>query len=127
MSKKIDSACDCCFIHEEKKNKAVEVLKSINIFQDLSNFFKNFGDETRLKILTVLDRVESMCVCDIAVALDMTKSAISHQLKYLKDFNLIRSKKEGKIVFYSLADGHVKDIIEKGLEHLMEADNETRI
>ena len=61
-----------------------------------------------------------MCVCDIAVALSMTKSAISHQLKYLKDYNLIKSEKVGKIVFYSLADSHVKDIIERGIEHLRE-------
>ena len=120
MAKKIENSCDCKCIHEDKKNRAVEVLKEINIFDKLSNFFKNFGDETRLKILAILDDVESMCVCDIAVALGMTKSAISHQLKYLKDYNLIKSDKVGKIVFYSLADSHVKDIIERGIEHLRE-------
>ena len=120
MAKKIDNVCDCNCIHEDKKNRAVEILREINIFDKLSNFFKNFGDETRLKILTVLDGVEIMCVCDIAVALGMTKSAISHQLKYLKDYNLIKSERIGKIVFYSLADAHVKDIIERGIEHLRE-------
>ena len=120
MSKKNENTCDCKCIHLDRLEKAKSVLLNIGIFDKLSEFFKNFGDETRLKILTVLDGAESMCVCDIAVALNMTKSAISHQLKYLKDFNLVRSERIGKIVFYSLADSHVKDIIERGIEHLQE-------
>ena len=112
--------CDCNCIHEEKKNIALERLNQIHSFNIMSQFFKNFADVTRLKILTVLDAAEEMCVCDISVALDMTKSAISHQLKYLKDCCLIKSKKVGKEVFYTLADEHVKDILEKGFEHLDE-------
>lgn len=112
--------CDCKPIYEDKKNLAVEALKRTEIFMELENFFKVFSDSTRLKILTVLDSVDSMCVCDIAVALNMTKSAISHQLKYLKESSLIKSQKAGKEVFYSLADDHVKDILEKGIEHLKE-------
>lgn len=110
--------CDCNCIHEEKKNMAVEGLHKVKVFGEMSQFFKNFSDITRLKIMTALDATEEMCVCDIAVALDMTKSAISHQLKYLKDCKLIKSRKLGKEVFYSLADDHVKDILEKGIEHL---------
>lgn len=110
--------CDCNCIHEEKKNMAVEGLHKVKVFGEMSQFFKNFSDITRLKIMTALDSAEEMCVCDIAVALDMTKSAISHQLKYLKDCKLIKSRKLGKEVFYSLADDHVKDILEKGIEHL---------
>jgi ArsR family transcriptional regulator len=86
---------------------------------DLSDFFKVLGDSTRAKIIWALDESE-MCVCDIAVLLNMTKSAISHQLKALKAANLVKYRKEGKVVFYSLTDDHVKEIFEKGLEHIRE-------
>lgn len=112
--------CDCNCIHEDKKDSAVAALERVNVFNEMSQFFKNFADTTRLKIMTALDGAEEMCVCDIAVALDMTKSAISHQLKYLKDCNLIKCKKVGKVVFYSLADKHVKDILEEGIDHVSE-------
>ena len=112
--------CDCNCIHEDKKDIAIKSLKSVKGFEEMSKFFKNFSDITRLKIMTVLDGAGDMCVCDIAVSLDMTKSAISHQLKYLKKCNLVKSLKKGKEVFYSLADDHVKDILEKGIEHLQE-------
>lgn len=115
-----NNKCDCNCIHEDRMNKAVNVLKQINMFREMSDFFKNFSDNTRLKILTILDAVGEMCVCDIAVSLDMTKSAISHQLKFLKEYNLIKSERIGKEVFYSLADEHVKDILECGIEHLQE-------
>lgn len=84
---------------------------------DLSDFFKVLGDSTRVKIMWALDESE-MCVCDLAVLLNMTKSAISHQLKLLRTANLVKYRKEGKVVFYSLSDNHVKDILEKGLEHI---------
>lgn len=112
--------CDCKGIHKDKLEIAINALKTFCDCEELSDFFKNFADATRIKILAVLDRVGSMCVNDIAVALDMTKSAISHQLSYLKDCNLVKCCKSGKTVFYSLADEHVKDIIEKGIEHLQE-------
>ena len=82
-------------------------------------FFKIFGDSTRIKILWALDRAE-MCVCDLAVLLNMTKSAVSHQLKTLRQEKLVKYRKEGKIVYYSLEDDHVKVILEVGLEHIAE-------
>ncbi len=86
---------------------------------DVADFFKVFSDSTRMKILFSLDCGE-MCVCDIAEVVGMTKSAVSHQLKTLRQEKLVTYRKEGKNVFYSLDDDHVKDIIEKGLEHIME-------
>jgi len=88
-------------------------------FYDLANLYKMFADSTRIQILWALS-CEDMCVCDLAVLLGMTKSAISHQLRSLRLANLIKYNKQGKIVFYSLADSHVKDIFEKGFEHISE-------
>lgn len=86
---------------------------------NLADFFKIFGDSTRIRILFAIDG-EPLCVCDIAELLGMTKSAVSHQLKSLRQSNLITYRKQGKNVFYSLADSHVKDIIEKAFEHINE-------
>jgi len=86
---------------------------------DLAELFKVFGDSTRIKILWALDEAE-MCVCDIAVLLKMTQSAISHQLRLLKQADLVKSRREGKIVFYSLEDEHVKQIFDQGLIHISE-------
>ena len=86
---------------------------------DLSELFKVFGDSTRIKILYVL--LESdMCVCDLAQILNMTQSAISHQLRILKQSKLVKNRREGKTVIYSLADGHVRSIISQGMEHIGE-------
>lgn len=78
-----------------------------------------FGDVTRLKLLSVLFHSE-MCVCDLAKTLNMTQSAISHQLRILKQMKLVKNRREGKTVFYSLADGHIKTIINQGMEHIQE-------
>lgn len=86
---------------------------------ELSDFFKIFGDSTRIRILFTIDK-GSLCVCEICAILGMTKSAISHQLKILRQNNLIISERRGKNVYYSLADSHVRDIIEKALEHIEE-------
>ena len=86
---------------------------------DLAELFKVFGDSTRIRILFVLFQSE-MCVCDLAQSLNMNQSAISHQLKILKQAKLVRSRREGKSVFYSLADGHVRTIIAQGREHIEE-------
>ena len=86
---------------------------------DLAELFKVFGDSTRIRMLFVLFEAE-MCVCDLAQALNMTQSAISHQLKVLKQSKLVSSRREGKQVFYSLADGHVRTIIAQGMEHIEE-------
>jgi ArsR family transcriptional regulator len=90
---------------------------------DLADFFKVLGDSTRAKIMWALDESE-MCVCDLAVLLNMTKSAISHQLRSLRQANLVKYRKSGKVVFYSLSDDHVKAIFETGLEHIREGVNE---
>jgi len=115
-----NNKCDCQCIHNEKLNVALDYLKNIKTINQLADFYKSFSDHTRIKILAILDKVGQMCVNDISVALSMTKSAISHQLRYLKDCNLVKCTRLGKIVFYSLADDHVKTIIEKGIEHLEE-------
>ena len=86
---------------------------------DLTELFRIFGDSTRIRILYVLFEAE-MCVCDIAALLGMTQSAISHQLKALKNARLVKSRRDGKTVFSSLADDHVKTIIDQGLEHILE-------
>ena len=90
---------------------------------DLADFYKIFGDTTRVKILYALDKSE-LCVCDISLLLGMSVSAVSHQLKTLRDSNLVKTKREGKVIYYSLSDDHVKSILECGIEHLEEKNNE---
>lgn len=85
----------------------------------LADFFKVFSDATRIRILCVLSHSE-MCVCDLAQTLDMTQSAISHQLRILKQMKLVVNRREGKTVFYSLADGHIRTIMDQGMEHIRE-------
>ena len=86
---------------------------------DLAELFKVFGDSTRIRILFVLFESE-VCVCDLAETLNMTQSAVSHQLRILKQAKLIKNRREGKSIFYSLADGHVRTIISQGIEHIEE-------
>lgn len=111
--------CDCDVIHAEVVEEVKKKMPKEDDLYDLSDFFKVLGDSTRVKIIWALDEKE-MCVCDIAVLLNMTKSAISHQLKTLKQANLVKFRREGKVVYYSLKDDHVKDIFEKGMEHIKE-------
>ena len=111
--------CECEELHEEVIDKKREEMPDENTLYDLSDFFKILGDSTRVKILFAIDG-EPMCVCDIADLLGMTKSAVSHQLKILRQSDLITYRKSGKNVFYTLADDHVRDIIEKALEHIKE-------
>jgi len=111
--------CDCEVIHEEVVKKVRKTMPKEEDFYDLADLYKMFADSTRVRILWTLSR-EEMCVCDIAVLLGMTKSAISHQLRALRFANLVRYDKRGKEVYYSLADSHVKDIFEKGFEHIHE-------
>ena len=101
--------CEECAVHDE-------VVQSV---YDLAELFKVFGDSTRIRILFVLFESE-MCVCDIAQLLNMTQSAISHQLRILKQSQLVKSRRDGKSVFYSLADDHVYRIINQGFEHIKE-------
>ena len=111
--------CDCEVIHANIVESVRQAMPKEDDLYDLADFFKVLGDSTRARIISALD-VNEMCVCDLAVLLNMTKSAISHQLRSLKEANLVKFRKEGKVVFYSLTDDHVKDIFEKGLEHIRE-------
>jgi ArsR family transcriptional regulator len=116
---KDEISCDCDVIHADVVDEVRQRMPNEADLYDLSDFFKIFGDSTRVKIIWALDEKE-LCVCDIAVLLNMTKSAISHQLKTLKQANLVKFRREGKVVYYSLKDDHVKDIFEKGMEHIKE-------
>lgn len=119
MVNKEKMTCDCNIIHEDVVNKVKEIMPEKEDFYSLSNLYKMFSDNTRVRILWALS-LEEMCVCDLANLLDMTKSAISHQLKLLRYSNLVKYDKQGKIVYYSLADKHVKDIFRRGFEHIKE-------
>jgi ArsR family transcriptional regulator len=119
MKKNGQFSCDCDVIHEDVVKNVRTAMPNAKDFYELANLYKMFADATRVKILSALSFNE-MCVCDLAVLLGMTKSAVSHQLKLLRISNLVKFEKQGKIVFYSLADDHVKDIFEKGFEHIKE-------
>ena len=111
--------CDCNIIHEDIVAIAKTKMLPDKELTSISSIFKVLSDPTRAKIVWILDQHE-MCVCDLAATLDMTKSAISHQLRALREANLVINRREGKNVFYSLADDHIKQIFEKGLEHIRE-------
>lgn len=113
--------CDCNEVHSDIVDKVKEVMEDTEVLYSLSDFFKVISDSTRIRIMAALDSGE-MCVCDLSALLEMTKSAISHQLKVLKDAKLVKSRREGKNVFYSLKDDHVRLIFEMGIEHIKEID-----
>jgi DNA-binding transcriptional ArsR family regulator len=112
-------SCNCTIIHEDIINKVKECIPEEETLYDLADLFKVLGDSTRIKILCALFQAE-MCVCDIAALLGMTQSAISHQLRVLKQARLVKYKREGKVVYYSLDDEHVKSIFDQGLIHISE-------
>lgn len=109
--------CDCCSIHEDVVAEVKQKMPPEEELIDLSDLFKVFSDSTRIKIICALQQSE-MCVCDIAVLLGMTKSSISHQLRALRHTKLVKNRKEGKVVYYSLDDDHVGHILKEGLIHL---------
>ena len=111
--------CDSFQIHEELLKVVNETMPEEDELYDLAELFKVFSDSTRIRILFVLFSAE-VCVCDLAKVLNMTQSAISHQLKILKQAKLVKARRDGKSVFYSLADGHVRSIIAQGREHIEE-------
>lgn len=113
----INPCCEFMHIHSDIVNSVRQKLPSDEALTDLADLFKLFGDTTRIKILYLLLENE-LCVCDIATLLGMTQSAISHQLKILKSNKLVKYRRVGKAVFYSLADDHVHSIIAQGSEHL---------
>ena len=110
---------DCEIIYRDKIKKAVSEMLCDREIMKMAEFFKVFADETRLKILNLLED-NPMCVCGISAGLNMTKSAISHQLRKLREMNLVKSEKIGKEVWYSLADEHIKKVFDISAEHIME-------
>lgn len=122
MEKLEVECCDCTEVHEDIVEDVKAHLPEEGLLEDVADTFKVFGDKTRIKILFVLHSRE-LCVCDIAQLLDMNQSAISHQLKVLKQAKLIRSRRDGKQVYYALDDSHVRTILSMGMEHVMEKED----
>ncbi|MDR0503525.1 MAG: metalloregulator ArsR/SmtB family transcription factor [Treponema sp.] len=116
---KFSAVCECDLNHGDLIERVRNKMPKDEDFYDLADLYKMFSDSTRVRILWALS-CEEMCVCDITLLLGMTKSAISHQLRALRLANLVKYSKHGKEVYYSLADDHVKDIFEKGFEHIRE-------
>lgn len=109
--------CDCNIIHENIVKDTLSKMPEDNLFNKLAEFFKILGDTTRAKILFALDQNE-MCVCDIANVLGMSKSSISHQLGTLRRMNIVKCRKQGKEVYYTIDDAHVQKLFELGIEHI---------
>jgi len=109
--------CDCNVIHQDSVDKALSKMPKEDIFYKLADFYKLIGDTTRCKILFAIDQHE-MCVCDLANVLSMSKSSVSHQLSTLRRSGIVKSRKEGKEVYYTLDDEHVCKVFEIGLEHI---------
>ena len=119
MEERKDEICEGCEVHEDLLKIVNETLPEETELYDLAELFKVFGDSTRIRILFVLFEAEA-CVCDLAKVLNMTQSAISHQLRILKQNKLVKNRREGKSIFYSLADDHVRTIINQGRDHIEE-------
>lgn len=115
---KVES-CSCTMIHEDVITRVKDSIPKDEVLYDLAELFKVFGDTTRIKILCALFESE-MCVCDMAALLGMSQSAISHQLRGLKATRLVKFRREGKVVYYSLDDEHIKHIFDEGLRHVTE-------
>jgi ArsR family transcriptional regulator len=111
--------CDCTVVQRDVVEKVRSIMPPEENLYDLAEFFKVFGDSTRIKIIWALVE-EEMCVCDIAFLLNMTHSAISHQLRVLKQSRLVKPRREGKNIFYSLDDQHIEAIFKQGLDHINE-------
>jgi DNA-binding transcriptional ArsR family regulator len=111
--------CDCNVIHDKVVAAVLKRMPEEEVLLNLADLFKVFSDSTRVKILCAL-RQSEMCVCDIAALLDMTKSAISHQLRTLRQTRLVKHRRDGKVIYYSLDDDHVGNIFDQGLRHVCE-------
>lgn len=114
-----EQMCKTLHVHEEIVKKVKAVIPKEERLYELADFFKVFGDATRIKILQAL-LISEMCVCDISILLQVSQSAVSHQLKTLRSSKLVKFRKEGKTVFYALNDDHIKTIIDMGLQHISE-------
>ena len=119
IDKPNDEKCEVTLIHEDNVKKAINELPDDELIADLSDMFKIFGDQTRVKILMALESGE-LCVCDIAAVIDMSQSAISHQLRVLKQSNIVKTRRQGKVVYYSISDDHVKEIFDIAIVHVQE-------
>ncbi|MCR5813207.1 MAG: metalloregulator ArsR/SmtB family transcription factor [Desulfovibrio sp.] len=114
-----EAATDCQILHPDIVDYVRERLPETSVSLHLANLFKLFADQTRIRLLQCL-LTHEMCVCDIAATLGVTKSAVSHHLQALKLSNIVRFRREGQVIFYSLADEHVEKIVSMGLEHILE-------
>jgi len=112
-------SCDCPVIHEDVVCSVRKEMPDDDLLMDLADAFKIFSDFTRIKILYALIKAE-MCVCDISCLLGMSKSSVSHQLRVLRQANLVKYRKEGRVIYYSIADAHVERIISQCMEHVNE-------
>ena len=119
MSDRTIDACAYLCVHEDVVSRVQQSLPEMERLLRLADLFKNFGDGTRVRILYVLLEAE-VCVCDLATLLGMTQSAVSHQLRILRDARLIKARRDGKTIFYSLADDHVATLLKQGMEHICE-------
>jgi len=113
-------SCSCSVIYEDVVKSVMDQMPEEKVFDDAATFFKVMGDKTRFKILWSLDRAE-MCVCDLAAALRMTKSAVSHQLRKLRENSLVKADRRGKMVFYTIADDHVHLMLKGCIDHATES------
>jgi ArsR family transcriptional regulator len=121
MKKNNDDVCKSTVIHNEIVEEVKKKVPEDEFLYDMAEFFKIFGDSTRIKILTLLFHSE-MCVCDISFALNISQSAVSHQLRILRQSKLVKFRKDGKVVYYSLDDDHIKQIYNMAFEHLKEGE-----
>ncbi len=119
MKETMTDVCECTVVHEAVVARVRDKLPDEDLLYDVSELFKVFGDSTRTRILSALFESE-LCVCDIASLLNMTKSAVSHQLRILRQTKIVKNRKQGKEVYYSLDDGHIAEIYKMALEHLKE-------
>ena len=117
MNNKDEDICSCCEIHVDCINCVKQNMLAEDTFLKLAELFKVLGDFTRVKIIYALFKKE-LCVCDIAEVLQMTQSSISHQLRILRSSRLVKYRKEGKVVYYSLDDDHISELFNSGLEHI---------
>lgn len=118
MENKVES-CSCNVIHKDVVEEVKDKLPQEEILYDLAELFKVFGDSTRIKIICSLFESE-MCVCDLSALLNISQSAISHQLRVLKSARLVKFRRAGKVIYYSLDDEHIKQIFDAGLHHITE-------
>lgn len=114
-----ENVYECTVLHEKIVEKVIKTMPNDELIYDLAELFKVFADSTRMKIIYALME-EELCVCDIANIVKTTQSAISHQLRILKQSKLVKYRKEGKVVYYSLDDEHIEKIVKKGREHIEE-------